>query len=337
MTISNETKVGSLTAIAIVLLVLGFNFLKGKNLTAKNIRYYATFENIQGLASSSPVSINGKQVGTVYETDGGTDMRRIIVTMNMSQKVNIPDNSVAVVSSSLLGVTAVDIKLGNSASFYKTGDTIASAASGGLLEGALQRVDPVLVQVKNAAKSLDSVLNAVNSILNTETKNNIQATLLNLNKTTSGLVATSASLQTLLNAQTGSLAKTLNNASEFTAGLKNQNDKIDHTLANLETTTGKLAKLDLEATLNALNGTITDLKNTIGKVNSKDGSLGLLLNDSKLYTNLNATSNKLNLLLDDVRMHPKRYINISVFGKKTKDGPLMVPLPDTVNAPYLQQ
>ena len=106
---------------------------------------------------------------------------------------------------------------------------------------------------------------------------------------------------------------------------------------NAATATDKFARLDVEKTLTTLNGTINDLKATIAKVNSDKGTLGLLLNDTRLYSNLTATSNKLNLLLDDVRVHPKRYISISVFGKKDKSGPLTEPLPDTLNAPYLKK
>lgn len=337
MKISNETKVGSLTAISIVLLILGFNFLKGKNLTAKTMRFYAVFGNIQGLASSNAVVINGKQVGTVYSTDGGQDMRRIIVAISMNQSVNIPDNSVAVISPSILGTTSVEIKLGSSNIYKQNGDTLATIASSGMFDEALQKVDPVLMQVKNAVKSLDSVLSTVNSVFDPNTKNNIRSVMENLNKTTATLAISSASLQTLLNTQTGTLAKTLDNVSSFTGGLKNNNAKIDQTLTNLEATTAKLSRLEIEKTLTSLDLTVTELKNTIGKVNSDKGTLGLMINDTKLYNNLNATSNKLNLLLDDVRTHPKRYLNISVFGKKDKSGPLLVPLPDTVNAPYLKQ
>ena len=105
-------------------------------------------------------------------------------------------------------------------------------------------------------------------------------------------------------------------------------------MTNLETTTNTLSKLDLEKTLDSLNYTINGLKNIVGKVNSDTGTLGKLINSSTLYNNLNSTSNKINLLLDDVRVHPKRYVNISLFGKKDKDAPLMVPLPDSINSPY---
>ena len=117
MNISNETKVGSLTAISIVLLILGFNFLKGRNLTVKSMRFYAIFENIEGLTSSNAVIINGKQVGTVYSTDGGEDMRKITVALTMNQSVKIPENSIAVITPSVLGTTSIEIKLGNSNSF----------------------------------------------------------------------------------------------------------------------------------------------------------------------------------------------------------------------------
>ncbi len=338
MKISNETKVGSLTVIAVVLLILGFNFLKGKSFTSHNTRLFAVFANIEGLATSNAVMINGKQVGTVAKTDGGNDMRRIVVEINMKLEVNIPDNSIAVIAPSLLGTTALEIKLGSSNTFHQNGDTLITAASGGGLFGeALQKVDPVLAQVKNAVKSLDSLLLTVNGVFDPNTKNNIQGTMENLNRTTASLALSSASLQTLLNTQTGALAKTLDNVSSFTGTLKNNNAKIDQTLTNLEATTAKFSKLDVEKTLTSLNSTITELKNTIGMVNSSNGTLGLLINDNKLYNNLNATSNKLNLLLDDFRVHPKRYVNISVFGRKDKSGPLTMPLPDTINAPYLNQ
>jgi len=335
MKISNETKVGSLTAIAIVALILGFNFLKGKNLTSKTMRLYAVFGNIQGLAVSNAVVINGKQVGTVYSTEGGPDMRRIVVAITMNQIVNIPDNSVAFISPSLISTTTIEIKLGDTNVYKKDGDTLSTHASKGMLEEAFQRVDPVLMQVKGAVTSLDSLLLAINGIFDPNTKNNIRGIMDNLNRTTATLALSSASLQSILNTQTGALAKTLDNLNAFTGGLKNNNAKIDNTLSNLEATTAKLSRIDLEKTLTSLDLAVTDLKNMVGKVNSDKGTLGLLINDTRLYNNLNATSNKLNLLLDDVRVHPRRYVNISVFGKKDKGNHLVVPLPDTVNAPYL--
>jgi phospholipid/cholesterol/gamma-HCH transport system substrate-binding protein len=276
-------------------------------------------------------------VGTVYDADGGKDMRQIKVTVNMKEDVNIPDDSYAVITKSLLGAVQLEIKLGDSKNFKKDKENIKTIATNDLIGEAMKKLDPVLYQVNNAVKSLDTLLGTVNSVFDPNTKNNIRGTMENLNKTTASLAVSSASLQAMLNAQTGSIAKTIDNVNSFTGALKDNNDKLTQTMTNVQTASEKFAKLDLESTLTSLNGTFTELKTMLAKANSDKGSLGLLMNDTRLYNNLNATSNKLNLLLDDVRLHPKRYISISVFGKKDKSGPLMTPLPDTLNAPYIKQ
>ncbi|MEI7734647.1 MAG: MlaD family protein [Ferruginibacter sp.] len=337
MKISNETKIGALTAIAITLLILGFNFLKGKTFFGKSHNLFAKYTNVQGLANSNPVMINGLQVGTVYSITTDKNMKEILVNMTLTKDVNIPKNSIAYIKSNPLGTTSVEIRLGDANEYLPKNDTIQTAASAGIMEAAVQEIRPVLSQVKNAVHSLDSVLMTVNSVVDPNAKNNIRGILENLNKTTVGLVASSASLQTLLNTQTGDLAKSLNNVSAFTGNLANNNDKLNAVMTNLDKTTTNLSNLDLEKTLTALNGTIGELKATIGKLNTKDGTAGMLLNDTKLYNNLSATSNKLNILLDDLKTNPKRYISFSVFGKKYKGDALSVPLPDTLNAPYIKQ
>lgn len=170
MTISNETKVGALTTVAIVLLILGFNFLKGKNIGGKNTHYFAVFSDIQGLANSNPVVINGKQVGNINKTDGGKDMRRIVVNINMTEDVTIPEDAVAVINKSLLGNVQMDIRLGNSRSFLKPNDTIKTIPSDDIVGEAMKKLDPVLYQVGNAVKSLDSVLGAVTRVIDPNAK-----------------------------------------------------------------------------------------------------------------------------------------------------------------------
>lgn len=337
MKISNETKVGAITAVSITLLVLGFNFLKGKTLFGRSRTLFAKYTNVQGLANSNPVMINGLQVGTVYSRTTDKNMKVILVNMNITEDVNIPRNSIAYIKPNPLGTTSIEIKLGDASSYLAKNDTIATEASAGIFTEAMRRIDPVLSQVSNAVKSIDSVLTSVSHVIDPGAKNNIQSTLANLVKITANLIESSASLQTLLNTQSGALARSLNNISSFTDNLARNNDKITHVMANLDKTTENLSKLDLEKTLTALNGTISELKTTIGKLNGNTGTAGLLLNDTKLYNNLTATANKLNLLLDDLKTNPKRYISFSVFGKKYKGTALTIPLPDTVNAPYIKQ
>ena len=336
MKISNETKVGTLTAIAITLLVLGFNFLKGKTLFGSSRTLYAKYTNVQGLANSNPVMINGLEVGTVFSITTDKNMKQILVNMNITKDVNIPRKSIDVIKPNPLGTTSIEIRLGDATAYIPKNDTIATEATVGIFNEVYQKIDPVLGNVKNAVKSLDSVLIAVKSVIDPDAKNNISATLGNLNKLTTSLIVSSASLESLLNTQTGALAKTMTNLNSFTGNLASNNGKLTDLMTNLDKTTSNLSKLDLDKTLATLNGTITELKSTIGKLNSTTGTAGLLLNDTKLYNNLTATANKVNLLIDDIKTNPKRYISFSVFGKKYKGDALTVPLPDTINAPYIR-
>ncbi len=322
MKINNETKIGILALVGIGALIFGFNFLKGTNLLKKEKHVFAVFEDIQGLTKSNPVVINGLQIGNITGLDGGKDLKRIVVTVHLSQEVNIPNNSLAVVNPSLLGVVSLEIKLGNSNTFLKPGDTLLTTLSGGAFDEALKIINPVLYEVKNAVKSLDSVLHIITGVFDPATKNNVKSILENLSKTTASFSVSASSLQTLMNPETGELAKTLKNADAFSTNLAANSAKINAVMANAEKATGNLANLDFQKTLTTLDNTVNELKAGVAKLNSnlnsKNGSLGLLMNDTKLYDNLTATSNKLNILLDDIRVHPKRYVNISVFGKKDK-------------------
>ena len=335
MKISNETKVGALTAIAIVLLILGFNFLKGKSIGGKDMKLYARFNDIKGLANSNPVIINGKQVGSVSSTDFSPDLRIITVGINLTQPYAISDSATAVISKDLLGSTALEIRLGSHGNRnFVSGDTIPTAVSASLLDGAMEKLDPVLYEVKNTVKALDSVLLMVTQIVDPAAKNNIHSILNNLTLTTGKLANSSASMEVLLNTQTGALAKSLDNVNAFTGNLAQNNQKISNVLSNLDSTTAKFSRVDLDKTMNLLNSTLNDLKASMAKLSSNNGTLGLLINDTRLYNNLASTANKVNLLIDDLRTNPKRYVNVSVFGKKNNSTPLMVPLPDTLNAPY---
>lgn len=328
MKISNETKIGALAVVGIVALVLGFNFLKGKNFFKKEKYIYAVFEDIQGLGKSNPAVINGLQIGHITNLDGGKLLKRIVVTVELTQDVLIPNNSLAVINPSLLGIVSLEIKLGNSNTYLKTGDTLLTTLSGGAFDEALKMINPVLYEVRNAVKSLDSVLHVVTGVFDPTTKNNIKGVIENLNTVTASFTVSAASLQTLLNPQTGALAKSLDNVNAFTNNLMSNNSKLNNIMSNAEKTSNNLANLDLQKTLTELNNTVTELKTGVAKINSNSGSLGLLLNDTKLYDNLSATSNKINILLDDIRVHPKRYLTISVFGKKDKGNYITAPLVD---------
>ncbi|MEP6594790.1 MAG: MlaD family protein [Ginsengibacter sp.] len=328
MKINNETKIGILAVVGIAALIIGFNFLKGKNLFKKERYIYAVYEDIQGLTKSNPVVINGLQVGTIANLNGGKDLKRIVVSVNLTQDVDIPNNSLAVINPNLLGSTSLEIKLGNSNVYLKSGDTLLTTLSGGAFDEALKMINPVLYEVRNATKSLDSVLHIIGSVFDPMTKNNIKGTLENLNRTTASFAFSAIALQSLLNPKGGALAQSLDNVNSFTYSLAANKDTLNSILSNANKASANFANLDFKKTLTALDSTLTVFNAGVQKINSKEGSLGLMLNDTKVYDNLASTSNKLNILLDDIRVHPKRYLTISVFGKKDKGDYITAPLID---------
>ena len=337
MKISNETKVGAITVISVALLILGFNFLKGKKLWSKDTMITGKYGNVQGLQNSNPIIINGLQVGTVYKITTEKDMREILVDLNITKDINIPKNSIAIIKSNPLGTTSVEIKLGDAVENLKDKDIILTETSGGIFDDVLKKVDPVLYEVRKAVSNVDTLLNNFNTILDPRAKGNISEVLANLNIVTASMVSSTASLNGLLNTQTGALAKSLNNVNSITGNFAANNEKINHVMTNLDNTTSKFADLNVKKTLDTLDRAINVLKNIIGKFDNNNGTLGKLLNDQSLYKNLASSGNKLNLLLDDIRVNPKRYISISVFGKKQNNNPILVPLPDTINSPYYVQ
>lgn len=200
----------------------------------------------------------------------------------------------------------------------------------GLLGELSGKIAPVADQLRATLNSLDTILRNFNSILDPGTKGNLQSVIANLNKVTASLVISAASLPGMLNEQSGTLAKSLNNVNSFTKNLADNNDKVTSMMSNIEKTTDRLSKADIDGAVNQLKNVVEKLNDVIAKVNSKDGTLGALINEKELYTNLNNTITSANILMDDLRAHPKRYVNISVFGKKDKSGYLTEPLKDTV-------
>lgn len=313
MKVSNETKVGALTVICVALLILGFNLLKGKNLFSRDMILYAKYDNVEGLAPANYVRINGLSVGTVSSMQVmDKEVGQILVKLSIQKGLNIPNNSVArIISSDLLGTKAVRIDFGSSSEFLHDGDTIRSAVVRSLTQSLVKDIQPLTVKVQGTLASLDSVLSGVNHTLNEKTQHDIQASVASMHVTMQNLQGVSASLKELIG-----------NLNDITGNLKQNNDKINQIMDNAEKTSAMLANSHLDQTLGGLQNTVDQLNGIIGKMNSSDGSLGLLINDKKLYNNLQSVTYNLNLLMEDLRLNPKRYVHFSIFGRKSTPLPL---------------
>jgi len=334
MKISNETKIGALTAVAVVFLILGFNFLKGRTLFRTGNFIYAKYTDTKKLMSSNPVFINGYQVGSVYDMEAAdSTVSNIIVTIKLNGKYRIPDNSIAEIQSSPLGTPGIVINPGNSTRYLQIEDTIKTRDAGGFFGDVSTKLAPVADQLQATLSSLDTVLRNFNSVLDPRTKGNLQSVIGNMDKATRSIMASSVSLQKMLDQQSGSLARSLSNVDSFTSNLAANNQKLSNTMSNIEKTTERLSNADIDGAVNSLKTSVDKLDSVMNRINSKEGSLGSLINDKELYNNINNTINSLNTLMDDLRVHPKRYVNISVFGKKDKGNYLSKPLKDTTTSP----
>jgi len=332
MKLSNEAKVGLLAIVAIVVLVLGFNFLKGESLFSKDPVIYAEFQNIGGLEKSNQVKINGLEIGKVYTFKAkDKEINRIIVEIHLTTDVSIPENSVAFIDQSLLGGAFINITKGNANKYLEGGDTINTRLDLGLIGDLKTQLTPTVTRVNETLDSLKMTIGSINSVFDPNTQNNLRDLIANL-------TASSIHLQQLLNAQSGQLAQAMGNINSVTSNLAKNNDAVTSSIRNIEVTTSKLANSNIEQVIAALQGTVTELQNTVKGFNSKNGSIGLLMNDRELYDRMLKVSDRLHstalsaeILLDDLRLHPKRYVNISLIGRKTSSQPITSPaVKDTI-------
>lgn len=326
MTLSNETKVGLLALTAIIVLILGFNFLKGSQIFSKPFVLYAPFSDIGALERSNQVKINGLPIGKVHDfRPADKEVNSIIVELHIDKGINIPKNSVVIIDGAILGNSFINVLTGDAAAYYQSGDTAKTRIDPSLMSDLKAQIAPTLVRLNETFDSLKITIGALNSIFDPNTKNNLRNIIANLN-------LSSAELAQLLNTQSGVVARSFANIEAITGNLARNDEVINGSLRNVNRFSGELANLDLTGTMNKLDATVTELQSTVSRINSNNGTLGLLMNDRQLHDNLNGVAQRLNaaalsmeILLDDVRVHPKRYVNFSVIGGGGKAEPLTSP------------
>ena len=299
MKLTKEIKIALIAIVGILVMYFGINFLKGMNLFSTNNTYYMTFDDIQGLGASTPIYADGYKVGTVdgmeydYKENGP-----IKVKVDINKDLRIPQGSKAEIVKDLMGNLQVNLLLANNPrERVEPGGIIPGAVNGGMMDKAANLV-PV---VEKMLPKLDSILSSVNALLADPA---LAASLHNVETITSNLTVSTRELNTLM------------------AGLNKQVPgmvrKANGVLDNTNRLTANLASLDVQGTLNRVNQTLESAHQFTEKLNSNQGSLGLLMNDTKLYDNLTSTMGHADSLVIDLKAHPKRYVHFSVFGRKDK-------------------
>jgi phospholipid/cholesterol/gamma-HCH transport system substrate-binding protein len=299
MKLTKEIKIALVAIVGILIMYFGINFLKGMNLFSTNNAYYMTFDDIQGLGASTPIYADGYKVGTVdgleydYKENGP-----IKVKVDINKDLRIPQGSKAEIVKDLMGNLQVNLLLANNPrERVEPGGIIPGAVNGGMMDKAANLV-PV---VEKMLPKLDSILTSVNALLADPA---LAASLHNVETITSNLTVSTRELNTLM------------------AGLNKQVPgmigKANGVLDNTNRLTANLASLDVQGTLNKVNQTLESAHQFTEKLNSNQGSLGLLMNDTKLYDNLTSTMSHADSLVIDLKAHPKRYVHFSVFGRKDK-------------------
>jgi len=313
---SKELKAGVIALIAIVGFVVLFQFMKGRSLFTTDNIFYAKYDNVEGLAQSSPVSINGLKVGQVDKIiphsskEGKIDF---LVKITVDNNFEFSKNStLEIFEPSLMGGKEMRINLMYGGPTAKDGDTLRGAFKLGTLGSLSSQVGPVKDQLQTVLHRVDSLMTNANQLVDSQNRQEIKLLLANLNKTVGALQTTAASVNSLVGHNDPKLQKVLDDASLTMQSGKVTLDKYGNLAESIDTK-------KLNATIANLDETVGQLNKVVSGIDRGEGSLGKIMKDDQLYNNLNAASNNLNSLIEDLKAHPKKYVNFSVFGKNSKD------------------
>lgn len=306
MRLSREVKTGILAIGAILLFIFGYSYLKGTNLLEKNRTFFVKYENVEGLAKSAPVTINGLKVGKVQTIDFGNEAGNLVVEFTVEREFDFSKNSlVRIYSSGLIGGKSLGIfPVYDQASIAQSGDTLSGEIQMGMLDEFSKTLAPLEEKLEVTLGVVDSLLITFVDIIDEDTRNNLKNAIANLSVASNNFGSLSSKADNLLGRNGEKLDRTFSNLDVTAANFA----KLSDSLAQIET--GQMVKNLEEAT--------AGLKSIVAKVNNKEGSVGKLLNDDQVYENLEGATRQLEELLQDLKLNPKRYLHFSVFGKRDK-------------------
>lgn len=314
--ITKEVRTAVVAILTILLFIWMAYFIKGKNLFTKEHTYYAIYKSTGGTFVSSPVVLNGLKVGRISDIGFVSEAdKRIMIHFTVSSKVPMPINTIASIEAlGLLSGTGIVLYLGNSTEYKKDGDEFISKSTPDLLSQ--------LVPIKNKAElmleSFDSLLISLNQVLSQDNIGHLSTSFAALSNSLENIEAISNSTKGLLDQEKKNLADLISSFASVSRNLNNNSAKINNIISNISNISDTIALSNLSSTFLKLNTTVSDMSVIMHNIKQGNGSIGNLLYNDSLYLNVQNASNQLNLLLEDFRLNPKRYVNISVFGGKDK-------------------
>jgi len=313
--VAKEVKVGVVVIAAVAFFIWGYSFLKGKELFEKTYTYYAVYSRVDGLAISAPVLVNGIKVGTVSDIHFINDTNtNIIVELKIDKSFLIHDSTVAeIFSADLMGSRAIHLLQGSSKKYYRPNDTLLSAIEADLKTQVSAQVLPLKKKAEDLIKSIDSVMTVVQSIFDKQTRYNLARSFESIRVTVENLERTSISLDTLVQSEKYALTRIIANVESITENFRNNNELITNVMKNLSAFSDSLQQANVKQTIINANKALQDATAILEKINRGEGSLGMLIHNEQLYTNLESSSKNLDLLLRDLRENPKRYVHFSLF------------------------
>jgi phospholipid/cholesterol/gamma-HCH transport system substrate-binding protein len=317
MKFSREYKIGLFGLVTLSMLYFGFNFLKGKDFLSKTKTYYVLFDHVGSLQPANPVKLNGVKIGSVKHTEILQDRNSmVLVTLDVDSRITLRKGTMALLTSELLGASTIMVTIPKTGAELIDGDTLDSNKEQGIQALIQEQALPVLRNVDSLAMSLN------------KTVKQFDGTAAIINKMLATAERTAGGVNMLVSDNQASIALILKNLNTLSAALIETEKGFKPILGNLKTTTDSLKALQLGKTLNEANEAIASLQKTLLNLENGKGTAGKLLKDETLYNNLNRTMVSVNQLMTNFREYPKRYVSLSVFGKKDK-GPAVSVLDTT--------
>ena len=316
MKISREVRIGFFVVVVVTGFVWSYSFLKGRNLFMSVKEYHIIYDKVNGLVESNPVTLNGFKIGQVSYVGLTSDRSGLLhVKIWLDKDYPVPRNSVAqIYSADLMGSKAIRIIPSSSAAFLASGDTLRGDIEGSLQEQVSIEMLPLKNKAENLLLSIDSVMAVIQVTFNEDFRKNFSVSFEKIRSTIASLNRSVLTLDTLISSKDGSIAQILADTESISSNIEENKDKLVNTIRNLSAISDSIASSDLRATIDNLNKTLGETQSIMAKINQGEGTMGLLVTSDSLYRNLEGLTREMELLLNDLRENPRRYVHFSLIG-----------------------